>query len=91
MTKVLPITKVREDLPNIISRTKRLLTKYVVTVNGIPEAVIMSHEEYESLIETLDILSEPGILQDLKKSEKELKSGKYVSLEELKSELGITA
>jgi len=51
----------------------------------------MSHEEHESLMETLDILSEPGALDEIKKSERELKQGKYVTLEELKDELGITA
>ncbi len=91
MLKILPITKAREDLPKIVGRAKRLLRKYVITVNGVPEAVLMSHDEYESLMETLDILSEPGALDDIKKAQKELKKGKYVTLEELKLELGIPA
>jgi prevent-host-death family protein len=80
---------VREDLPKIVSRAKRLLKRYVITVNGVPEAVLMSHDEYESLMETLDILSEPGALNDIRAAEKELKKGKYVTIEQLKEELGI--
>ncbi len=89
MTKILPITKAREDLTNIVNRAKRRLDDYIITVNGSPAAVIISRDEYESLKETLDILSEPGVLRDIKKAEKELKQGKYVTLEELKIELGI--
>ena len=91
MIKILPITKAREELPKIVDHANRLFRKYVITVNGVPQAVIMSHEEHESLMETLDILSEPGVLDEIKKSEKELKQGKYVTLEELKDELGIAA
>src|SRR3972149_12187666 len=91
MIKILPITKAREELPKIVNQAKRLFRKYVITVNGVPQAVLMSHEEHESLMETLDILSEPGALDEIKKSERELKQGKYVTLEELKDELGITA
>ena len=49
----------------------------------------MSDDEHESLMETLDILSQPGALKEIRKAEKELKEGKYVTLEELKAELGI--
>ena len=89
MTKILPITKAREELTSIVDRAKRLLNTYIITVNGAPEAVVMSHDKYESLMETLDILSEPGALDDIKKAEGELKRGKYITLDELQEELGI--
>lgn len=85
--KILPISKIREDLPNIVNRTNRLLEKYTITVNGEPKAVVMSHEEYESLQETLDILSDPKALKEIKKAEKEIEDGKGQSWEEVKKEL----
>ena len=85
--KILPITKIREDLPNIVDRANRLLAKYTVTVNGEPKAVVMSYDEYESLQETLDILSDPNALKDIKKAEKEFDEGKYQTWEEVKKEL----
>lgn len=87
MTKTLPITKIREDLPNIVDRASRLMEKYVITVNGETKAILMSLDEYESLVETLDILSEPGALEEIRKAEKEIDEGNYVTWEELKKDL----
>lgn len=85
--KILPITKIREDLPNIVDRANRLLSKYTITVNGEPKAVVMSYDEYESLQETLDILSDPNALKDIKKAEEEYDKGNYITWDELKKEL----
>lgn len=89
MTIILPITKVREDLPNIVNKVKKIWSRYVVTVKGIPQAVIMSHDEYESLMETLDILSDPNAMKDIREAEADLKAGRYYDWEEVKKELGI--
>ena len=88
MTKILSITKAREDFPKIVDRANRLLEKFVITVNGATKAIVMSHDEYESLQETLDILSEPGALEEIKQAEKEIKEGKFVTLKQLKKDLG---
>jgi len=89
MTKTLTITEARRDLTKIVDRSNRLLEKYLITVNGKPEAVIMSSEEYDSLMETLDILSEPGALEEIRAAEEEIKAGKSISWEGLKRELNI--
>ncbi|MBF0104817.1 MAG: type II toxin-antitoxin system Phd/YefM family antitoxin [Deltaproteobacteria bacterium] len=43
--------------------------------------VVMPEEEYESLIETLDLLSSPNFKKKFKKSKKESKAGKVVSFD----------
>ncbi len=87
--KILTISEAREKLTSLVANSSRLLEKYLITVNGKPGAVLMSHDEHESLMETLDILSQPGALKEIREAEKELKEGKYITLEELKVELGI--
>ncbi|OGM31401.1 hypothetical protein A2803_05460 [Candidatus Woesebacteria bacterium RIFCSPHIGHO2_01_FULL_44_21] len=87
MTKTITITKAREEFPKIIDRASRLLEKYIITVNGKNKAIVMSADEYESLEETLDILSEPGALEEIHKAEKEAEEGKYITLEQLKRDL----
>ncbi len=89
MTKTITITKAREEFPKIIDRASRLLEKYIITVNGKNKAIVMSADEYESLQETLDILSELGALEDIKQAEKELVDGKTVSWEKIKKDLNI--
>jgi prevent-host-death family protein len=87
MTKTISITKAREEFPKIVNRASRLLEKYIITVNGKSKAIVMSTDEYESLEETLAILSEPGALEDIKQAEKEFEEGKSISLEQLKKDL----
>lgn len=87
MTKTLPVTKAREQLTTLVERASRLLEEYIITVKGKPQAVLMSHEEFESWKETIDILSDAELIKSIKKGERDLKRGKYVTFEELKKEL----
>jgi antitoxin YefM len=46
-------------------------------------AVLLSEEDYDSLLETLELLSIPGFRQSIKRSVKQMKKGDTLSLEEL--------
>jgi antitoxin YefM len=46
-------------------------------------AVLMSEEDYEGLLETLDLLSLPDFRKRLKSSAKQMKSGDTISMAEL--------
>ena len=87
MSKTLPITKVRENLTKIVDRANRLLEEYVVTVNGEPAAVILSHSEYESWKETMEILIDPDLMRAIKEGEEDVKKGNYVTFDTLKKDL----
>ncbi|MEK7113157.1 MAG: type II toxin-antitoxin system Phd/YefM family antitoxin [Patescibacteria group bacterium] len=87
MPKILPITQAREDLTNIVDRAKRLLEEYVITVNGVPAAVILSAAEYESWKETNEILADKELMHEIREAEKELKEGKGISWEKVKKDL----
>ena len=89
MTKVLPVTQARKDLTKLVDRASRLLESYIITVNGVPGAVLISYDEYESWKESEDILSEPGALEEIKKAEKELDKGKGISWKQLKKDLNL--
>ncbi len=46
-------------------------------------AVLMSEEEYEGLLETLELLSQPDFRKRLKASAKQMKAGDTISMSEL--------
>jgi PHD/YefM family antitoxin component YafN of YafNO toxin-antitoxin module len=50
--------------------------------------VALSYEQFESLIETLEILSDQEFMVDLRQGIEQAKSGKTVSLKSLKATLG---
>lgn len=89
MTQTLPVTKARENLATLVNNVKNRLDEYVITVNGTPAAVIMSHAEFESWKETTEILADPSLMKAIREGEKDIKNGKYVTWEELKKELDL--
>jgi len=88
MIKTLPITKAREELPTLVDRADKLLEEYTITVNGQPKAVIISAKELDSLKETLDILSNPQLMADIKEGEEQIARGEYLTEKEFKRQTG---
>lgn len=89
MTHTLSITKAREQLTTLVENVNKKFEEYVITVNGLPAAVLISSEEYESWKETNDILSDPALVKAINQGEKELKAGKGIPWEKVKKELGL--
>ena len=46
-------------------------------------AVLLSEEDYESLLETLELLSLPGLKKSVRQAKKEIKAGKTYSVKEV--------
>lgn len=57
-----------------------------VTRHGRPVAVLLSPEDLESLEETLGILSQPGALDEIRRSAADIAAGRTVSIEEVRAE-----
>jgi antitoxin YefM len=57
MTTV-PSTELREKLSDVLDDVDATGAEYVITRHGRPLAVVLSYDEYESMIESLNILSD---------------------------------
>ena len=88
MTHTLPITKAREELTSLVEKANKRLEEFIITVNGVPAAVLISAAEYESWKETNEIRSNPGLMKAIKQGEKEIAEGKGEDWEDVKKELG---
>ncbi len=88
MTHTLPITKARENLTTLVENANKKLEEYIITVNGLPAAVLISAAEYESWKETNEILSNPALMKGIRQGEKEVSEGKVHDWEDVKKELG---
>ena len=51
-----PVTEAKQRFTEIVKGVEEYFDRYLVTKNGKDAAIVMSAEEYESLLETLDIL-----------------------------------
>ncbi len=78
MAQLLTISKAKQQLLDLARRNKDLGESFIILKDGEPVSALLPFDEYESLLETLDILeTEPDILKKLKKTESEMKSGQY--------------
>lgn len=87
MTQTLPITKARERLTDLVYNANRKLEEYIITVSGVPKAVLISSSEYESWKETNEITANKGLMKAIKQGEEDIRKGRYITLDQLKKEL----
>lgn len=84
MAKILPISEVKAKLPELVNRVEELEEEIIVTRNGKPAAMLVSYADYERLKETLDVLSDPELMRQIRQSEAEIAAGKRgLSFEEV--------
>ena len=76
MAKILPISEVKARLPELVNGVAEREEEIVVTRNGRPAAMLVSYAEYERLKETLDVLSDPDLMKQIRESEAEIAAGK---------------
>lgn len=68
MSETMPLSSVKAHLSEIIDRVEDQQDRVVVTRNGRAAAVLISHDDLESLEETLAILSDPAIMAQIRES-----------------------
>lgn len=89
MIKSISVRELRPNISKVIDNIHQKFDRYIVSRRGKPEVVMMSVEDYESILETIEIESDEELMKRLKKAEKEMVQGKGKSWEEVKRELGI--
>jgi antitoxin YefM len=82
-TKIMNASKARANFLDIIKKAHRGSNKYVVTTNGAAQAIIMGVNEYESWLETVNILKDASWVKALKQAEEDVRKGRIVSFEKV--------
>lgn len=81
----LPLAEVKKRLSEMVDRVEQHHDRVVLTRRGRPAAVLMSPDDLESLEETLDLLSTPGALEDIRKAQVEIDSGLGIDGESIRA------
>lgn len=82
-----PLGDARDHLSEYVADVQRTHDRMTITRHGRPAAVLISPDELASLDETVDILSQPGALEQIRQSEVETDRGEYVDAEEMSRRL----
>jgi antitoxin YefM len=87
MTRTITLKALRPELPHVADAVESNLDRYIVTRRGQPVMMLISPEDYEGLLETIDILSDKAAAKRIRKAWKDARAGKTVSLAALRKRL----
>lgn len=87
MSKTIPVRELRSNLAAVLDGVTDRRDHVLVTRNGRPAAAIVPVDEYESLEETAEILSDPEALKAIEAGLADIERGDLITLEELGAEL----
>lgn len=82
-------TEARNNFFEFLEQVKKSPYPINITLKGIPEVVVMSKDDYDGWIATIETLSDSELMESIRQSEKDIKAGRYQSWEEVKRELGL--
>ncbi len=86
-TKTISLTEMRPRLSELLARVNDRFERFVITRRGRAEAVLLSSDEFDGLLETLEILSDKDHVKRLVEADEELTGGGGHTLEEVRQEL----
>ncbi len=77
-----PVTKAKTMLLDMVRKIKNSDDAIVITKNGVPEAVLISMDKYQGLMETLEILSDEKAMRSIRRSIQEADKGMWIDFDE---------
>lgn len=78
----LTATEARSKLFTLLKRAAQGHRQYRIT-HKEGDAVLLSQDDYDSLLETLELLSTPGLAESVRRARSEIARGETYSLEEV--------
>ncbi len=82
MTTV-PVAEARQNFSALVDDAVTTHQRVLVTRNGVPAVWMISDEDFESIMETLDVLADAAAMQDIAQSAADSAAGRYVTAPEM--------
>ncbi len=73
-----PLRSVRDHLSEFVDRVESQHERIVLTRNGRAAAVLISPEDLAQMEETIDVLSDPGALGDIREADQAYARGDVI-------------
>lgn len=77
MDRVIGFTEMRSHLREVLEETAKG-ARYIIASRSKPKAVLVSLEE----LETLAVMADRELLEEIKEAKEDIKAGRYVALDE---------
>lgn len=89
MERRLNITEARKALNTLPDELARSHATVAVTRRGKPVLAILDWDLFEGMLETMEILGDPELMEQIREAEKDIREGRTIPLEEVARELGL--
>ena len=86
-TEEITMVAARRELTRLPEKLEARPATVAVTRRGKPVLAIMTWEDYEAILETMEVLSDDEAMDQLRHSIREVKEGKTVPWEEVRARL----
>ena len=83
----IPLAEARANLSRLVEQAMTMHERIEVTKNGRRAAVILSADDYDTIIETLDVLSDAELVAAIAQGEAEIRREETSTLEEVAAAL----
>jgi antitoxin YefM len=90
MTTV-PLAEARQNFSAIVDEAVATHQRVQVTRNGVPVVWMIADEDFESIMETLDVLADAAAMRDIAQSEADAAADRYFTAPELEMILAARA
>jgi len=74
-----PVTEAKTRLLDLVRKLKGSGDAIAITKNGVPEAVLISMEKFEGLLETLEILSDDKTMKALRRAMRDAEKKAWIA------------
>jgi PHD/YefM family antitoxin component YafN of YafNO toxin-antitoxin module len=87
----LAMAEARKQLPKLADALEKHpeIGAVKITRHGKPVLAVLSWDLYESVVETMEIMSDPELMAAFRQGVKEMEEGKGIPWEQVKKELGL--
>ncbi len=89
MTRTISLAEAKKSLSAIVKDVDEKYDRFAITRNGVSKAVLLSSDEFEGLLETIEILSAAEERDAIARAKKQVRSGETVSIRKIRERYDI--
>lgn len=83
----IPLAEARANLSRLVDEAVTTHQRIEVTRKGRRAAVILAADDYDSIMETLEILSDSDLMRGIREGEAEVERGEFFTLDEVTQQM----
>ncbi|HEX4093712.1 MAG TPA: type II toxin-antitoxin system Phd/YefM family antitoxin [Trebonia sp.] len=81
--RTVPLAEARQNFSALVDEATSTHQRVLVTRNGVPAIWMIADEDFESIMETLDVLADAAAMRDVAESQADAQEGRYVTAAEM--------